>query len=278
MRPLFAALIAALLLPAAVQAQTLERIKDTGQLVLGFRTDAAPLSFLGDNQPDGYTPIVCYALAAKIGASLGLENLEVVFKPVTTQNRFDEVADGNIDLLCGAATITLARREIVDFSVPVYVDGTVVAVKKNGPESLAALAGEKVGVRAATTTFDALENSLKAANITAEIVTFDDHQNGMAALEQDEIAAYFADQSILMNMVVQSEMAADLMVFDQLLTVEKHGLAMARGDTEFRLVVDSGLSELFAEGAMQQAFERALPNVKPGLGLQAMYLLSPTRP
>lgn len=278
MRPLFAALIAAMLIPAAAPAQTLERIKETGQLVLGFRTDAAPLSYLGDNQPEGYTPIVCYALAAKIGASVGLPNLEVIFQSVTAENRFDEVAAGNIDLLCGAATITLERREIVDFSVPVYVDGTVVAVKKNGPESLVALADKKVGVRAATTTLDALENSLKAANVSAQVVTFDNHQNGMAALEQDEIAAYFADQSILMNMVIQSEMAGDLMVFDQLLTVEKHGLAMARGDSAFRLVVDRGLSELFAEGAMEQAFERALPNVQPGLGLQAMHLLSPTLP
>ncbi len=278
MRPLFAALIAAILMPAAAQAQTLERIKENGQLVIGFRTDAAPLSYLGENEPKGYTPTVCYVLASKIAAAVELPDMEIIFRPVTAENRFEEVANGNIDLLCGAATITLERRKLVDFSVPVYVDGTVVVLKKDGPESLDELAGMKVGVRSATTTLDALQNSLNAADIAAEVVVFDDHPTGMAALEQDEITAYFADQSILMNMVAQSEVADDLKVFDQLLTVEKQGLAMARGDTEFRLVVDRGLSELFTEGAMEQAFARALPNVKPGLGLQSMFLLSPTLP
>ncbi|ABG30859.1 amino acid ABC transporter substrate-binding protein [Roseobacter denitrificans] len=278
MRPLLAALIAALLIPAAAHAQTLERIKQNGQLVIGFRTDAAPLSYLGENEPKGYTPTVCYALASKIAAEVEVPDLEIIFRSVTAEDRFEQVANGNIDLLCGAATITLERRELVDFSVPIYVDGTVVVLKKGGPDSLEGLAGMKVGVRAATTTLEALQNSLAAADIAAEVVIFDDHPTGMAALEQDEIAAYFADQSILMNMVMQSEVANELKVFDQLLTVEKQGLAMARGDTEFRLVVDRGLSELFTEGTMEQAFARALPNVKPGLGLQAMYLLSPTLP
>ncbi|WP_227271096.1 amino acid ABC transporter substrate-binding protein [Roseobacter weihaiensis] len=278
MRLLPIILATALLLPAALGAQTLERIKESGEIKIGFRTDAPPLSYESDGRPQGYTPTVCFALAPLIGEALDLPDLEVVFIPVTTEDRFDKVASGEIDLLCGAATITLERREIVDFSTPVYVDGTTVALKKDAPETLEELAGEKIGVRRATTTFDALQNTLAVENIDVEIVAFDDHSAGVAALENDEIKAYFADQSILVNLVRQKENAEEFKVFDQILTVEKQGLALARGDTEFRLAVDRGLSELFQNGSIQKAFEKTLPGAEPGFALSAMFLLSPTNP
>ena len=278
MRAFFMALLAAALLPATTSAQTLDRVMETGRIVIGFRTDAAPLSYLGDNQPSGYTPNICFALAEKIGQHLGMAELEVIFQPVDTEDRFDKVVQGEIDLLCGAATITLSRQEIVDFSIPVYVDGATVALKADGPESLAELAGMKIGVRSGTTTLEALENSLEAQNIDAEVVQFADHPSGLAALEGDVVQAYFADQSILMNMIIQKENASDFKVLDELLTVEKHGLAMARGDSDFRLVVDRGLSQMFRSGSIRKTFEQTVPGATPGFALEAMFLLSPTLP
>ncbi|MEM1351855.1 MAG: amino acid ABC transporter substrate-binding protein [Pseudomonadota bacterium] len=268
--------LAALWLPTALPAQTLERISETGEMVIGYREDAAPLSYLSNNQPQGYAPTLCFQLARQIGEQLALEELDVLFEPVDTENRFEKVASGEIDLLCGAATITLERREIVDFSDPVYVDGTTVAIKTGGPETLDALAGQKVGVRSGTTTLDALTNTLAAQNIDAEIVQFADHPSGLAALEGDAVVAYFADQSILMNMVLSKENADDFEVLPEIMTVEKHGLALARGDTEFRLAVDRGLAALHRDGVVREIFEQTVPGAQPGFGLEAMFLLAPT--
>ena len=277
MRLLSAAIAAILLLPTVAFAQTLDKIKDSGELVLGFRTDAAPLSVLGDNGPQGYSVELCARLAQSLVDIIGLETLEVVFEPVTTENRFEKVANGEIDLLCGAATITLSRRALVDFSVPTYVDGTTVALKADGPNSFEELAGQKIGVRSATTTLEALKTTLESMNMDAEVVEFDDHGAGMAALESDAIAAYFADQSILMSMLQSIDGAEDYKVFENLLTIEKHGLAMRRGDSDFRLAVDTGLSNLFATGAIAEAFSNSVA-ANPGFGLEAMFLLSPTLP
>lgn len=279
MRPLIALLVAALIVPVALQAQTLERIKSSGEIKFGYRADAAPLSYENaEGRPQGYTPIVCFALAEKLGAQLGMEELEIVFERVDTTNRFEKVASGEIDVLCGAATITLERREIVDFSVPTYVDGTTVILQKDGVSSLKALSGKKVGVRSNTTTEEALNTSLQADGIDAEVVTFADHAAGMAAMESREIEGYFADQSILINLFLQSEKRDQFKVFEGILTVEKQGLALARGDSDFRLAVDKALSDLFQEGAMARAFEKALPGAQPGGALEALFLLSPTLP
>lgn len=279
MRTVFLAILAAALLPASLCAQTLERIEASGQMTLGYRTDAAPLSYADDQgRPNGYSPTLCVAVAERVAKHLGMEELKVTFEAVDATSRFDKVASGEIDLLCGAATITLSRREIVDFSVPTYVDGTAVMLQGNLSSSLDGLAGKKIGVRSDTTTETALANSLKAAGVTAEVFSFVDHNAAMAAMESGEIQGYFADQSILMRLYLNSPKRESFKVFNKLLTVEKHGLAMARGDADFRLVVDAALSQLFRDGSVKEAFTKSIPGAEPGVALNAMFLMSPTIP
>jgi hypothetical protein len=49
--------------------------------------------------------------------------LAVEWVPVTLEGRFRDVQQGKVDLLCGADTVTLARREEVSFSIPVFPGG-----------------------------------------------------------------------------------------------------------------------------------------------------------
>lgn len=277
MRKLILPLIAAACLAVPASAQTLDRIKQTGKLNFGYRTDAAPLSFQKPNgDPAGYTPLICVHIGQAIANALKMENLDATFVPVQANDRFDRVASGEIDLLCGAATITLSRRQIVDFSDPVYVDGTAVLLHKGAPSDFANLSGKKIGVREATTTQEALNNSLQASGVTAEVVAFASHDDGFKAMESKEIDAYFADQSLLIARLMASENAEAFQLSNEILTIEKQGLAMARGDADFRLLVDAALSDLYASGKIEEIFSAALPGISPGAALQAMFLISPT--
>jgi ABC-type amino acid transport substrate-binding protein len=272
-----ACVMLAAMLAAPVSAQTLERIKETGELKLGYRVDAAPLSFAeADGKPSGYSPLVCVSVAQHIANQFKLANLNVSFVPVDTTDRFDKVASGEIDLLCGASTITLERRKIVDFSVPTYVDGTAVMVAKGYEGGLASFAGKKVGVRSGTTTLDALTGSFADEGIDAEVISFDSHEAGLAAIEAAQITAYFADQSILVYMYINSKFQESLQLSDEILTIEKQGLALARGDADFRLAVDAALAQMYFDGTMEEIFKSALPGVTPGTAIRAMYLTSPT--
>ena len=127
-------------------------------------------------------------------------------------------------------------------------------------------------------TLEALENTLAQDGINAEIVQFADHPSALAALEGDAVQAYFADQSILMHLMMQKENREDFKVLQEIMTVEKHGLALRRGDTDFRLAVDRGLSEMFQSGSIRKTFELTVPGASTGFALEAMFLLSPTLP
>jgi len=274
---LMAAGWAAAVAPAG--AQTLDRLRDTGEIRLGYRTDAAPLSFAGpEGLPEGYTVTVCERVADHLAETLGVDALERTFVAVDSGTRFAAVAEGRIDLLCGAATITLDRRETVDFSLPVFVDGAAVLLPADADPEFRALDGRSVGVRSGTTTEEILANSLQAAGIDAEITAMASHEDGLAALETGEIDAYFGDQSILFGLYFASDAAEGLVISENTLTVEKQGLALPRGDSDFRLAVDRAISELYRTGAMVDIFREAFPGATPGVGLEALFLLGPELP
>ena len=57
----------ALVLPVSAAAQTLERVRDSGVLKIGYREDAAPYSYKNAiGQPAGYTVALCQAVATDI--------------------------------------------------------------------------------------------------------------------------------------------------------------------------------------------------------------------
>jgi ABC-type amino acid transport substrate-binding protein len=142
-------------------AATLDRIKETETLRIGFRTDAVPFSYRDDvGEAAGYSVELCRAVAGEIRRDLGLSRLALDYVPVTAEDRFEAVQQGRIDLLCGATTVTLSRRRMVDFSLFTFADGAGVLLRADGPERFEDLAGQKVGVHAATTTEEALRNTM----------------------------------------------------------------------------------------------------------------------
>jgi len=259
-------------------AQTLDRIAETGEIRIGVRADAAPMSFVGaDGQPAGYSVGVCNSVVELLGRSMGKE-IEPVSVTVSPGDRFAAVAEGRIDLLCGAATVTLERRETVDFSIPIFIDGAAVMLRAGSDPELTALAGKTIGVRADTSTETVLRNSVAATGMEAEIVAFDSHEGAVAALLSEEIDAYFGDQSILFALYFAAEDPSALVVSENTLTVEKQALALPRGDDDFRLEVDRAISAIYASGRMREIFEANLPGATPGAALQALYLIAPELP
>ncbi len=276
-RLLFAGL-GALVLGAPVMAEgVLDRLRETGEIRLGIREDAAPLSYLRAKEPAGYSVLVCSAVVEALAETLERE-LTITWVTVDAEDRFEAVAAGRVDLSCGADTITLERRALVDFSLPTFVDGAAVLLPLEADPEFQALAGERIGVREGTTTEEVLRTTLEASGMEAEIVTFDDHLEALSAMELGEIAAYFGDQSILFGLFFDSDMSGELVVSENTLTIEKHGLALPRGDDDFRLAVDTALSELYRSGQMEAFFVEAFPGATPGLGLRALFLLAPEMP
>ena len=260
----------------AASATTLEQIAQNKTVRIAYRDDAPPFSYKGKGgQPAGYVIDLCGAVVKKLAEQLKLPTLDIVYVPVTAVDRFDAIAKGKADILCEPTTQTLARRDQVDFSIPTFVDGAGLMIRGDGPHSLAALAGKKIGVLAGTTTETELRNSLKDAGINAEVIPANTHEDGLAMLDDGKVSAYFADRAILVFLAQQSAAPGKLLLADNYLTIEPYALALPRGDENFRLAVDRALSHIYRSGEIAQIFSKTFGGkAKPSQIVQTLYLIS----
>lgn len=132
MRRLPILLLASLFLCATAAAQqlngTLKRIADSGQFRVGFVPDAPPMSFVDqEGKPAGYTIRLCDTVASAVKTAAGLDEMEISYVPlILPEDRMRAIENGSIDIECGASTVTLSRRERVDFSLMTFAPGTLL--------------------------------------------------------------------------------------------------------------------------------------------------------
>ena len=269
------AAVAAATAPAAVEAGTIDELKSSKSLRVGFRVDAPPFSFKNDiGEAAGYSVEICRQIAAGIGKLHGIQDMSVSYVPVTAGDRFDAISEGRIDILCGATTQTLSRREKVDFSLATVIDGASVLYRADGPTSFAEMAGKPIGVRANTTTEEGLRRVLEREKIDAQLVAVSDHDDGMQRLIAGEISAYFGDRAILTFLMLRSGQDANLVLSNRYFSHEPYALAIPRGDEDFRLTVDRVLAALYKTGAIRQIFKTSFPGAQPTDMLKALYLIN----
>lgn len=124
-----AALLAGLS-PDAQAGLVLDRIKQSGRIVIAHRESSVPFSFLDDaRQPVGYSIDLCLRLAEAVRKKLGLAALKPEFLMVTPANRIAVIAEGKADIECGSTTNNTERRQKVAFTVPHYITGARYMVR-----------------------------------------------------------------------------------------------------------------------------------------------------
>ncbi|RBP02569.1 amino acid ABC transporter substrate-binding protein (PAAT family) [Roseiarcus fermentans] len=260
----------------AAAAGTLDTVRQDKTIRLAVRADAPPFSYRDvGGEPAGFMVDLCRAVATGLAAQLNLDQLKVVFVPVTAEDRFDAIETGKADLLCEPTSATLSRREKVDFSIPTFVDGASLLVKGEGPSDLAALAGKKVGVLGGTTTEKGLRDTLATLKINAEVVPAATHEDGIKQLEDGAVAAYFADRAILAWLASKASDPSKLRLANDYLSIEPYALALPRGDSDFRLAVDRALSHIYNGGGIALVFAKTFgPQMQPSETIKTLYLVS----
>ena len=265
---------------APAQTTTIDQLRSSKTLRLGYDADAPPFSYAAPGSPtgaapQGYSIDLCRAVADKLKDQLKIPDLKVAFVPVDSTNRFESIAGNKADLLCEAATATLSRRAIVDFSIAIFIDGASFAIRSDGPRDGKLLAGKKVAVLPSTTTEQELRRALAANQINAEVVLVKTNQEGLELLDKGSVVAYYADCSTLTFLLQREKQFSNLLLADTYLSIEPIALALRRGDGDFRLAVDTALSHIYRRGEIMPIFLAAFgPKSPPSAMLTALYQIS----
>lgn len=270
---LYAVIMALITVPAA--AGTLAKVKETGRFIIGFREDARPFAYLDkEGNPAGYSVDLCRHIADGIKQMMKLDDLKVEFVPVTSENRIDKVVSGDVDIECGSTTHTLSRRQRVDFTLSTFVTGAEMLLRSDEDiKNLQALAGHSVGVLSGTTTETGLRRTLKSQGIDAKVVVFDQHKDGVAALGEGKVDAYFADRILLIGLIPTLPNPDNFKLSGVFYSYEPYAFMIRRGDDNLRLAADSVLADLFRSGDVWEIYTKYFVDAQPSELLVALFLL-----
>ena len=273
--------LAALLLAGPASAAeldgTLKKIKSANTITLGYREDARPFAYVGDDgKPAGYSVELCTRIAATIAKELGLFNLQTKWVKVTPENRIQAVVNGTVDLECGSTTASLSRQEQVDFSLMTFIDGgSLLVTDGSGIRGLSTIGGKKLAVVPGTTTEKALTIALSRHSVKPTIVAVKNHAEGIAALDNKTIDAYASDRTILIGMGRTSKDPSKLSLVEEFFSYEPHGFMLKRGDAAFRLSVNRALASMYRTGEVGPIYEKSFGSMTTaGQMIMAMYLMN----
>ena len=248
-----AALMLAVLCGGQLQAlepgSTLSKIKENGAMVIGYRKNSPPFSFVdGQRNPAGYSIDLCKRIATAVQKKLGIQEMVVTYVPVSADDRISAVETGKIDIECGATTNTLSRQERVDFTHITFVTGGTLLSRQSAPIRLTSDAGGKrIAVVEGTTTESALRRYLSDALIKADIELVTEHAAGMRLLAEKKVDAFGSERLVLLGLVKNTGDASKFVVSDDFFSYEPCAFMVRRNDADFRLVAIRALSDIYRD-------------------------------
>jgi len=255
-----------LLVPAAVSAQTLEKIKARGNVVCGVNP-----SLLGFSTKDakgswsGFDVDLCRALAAAIFN----DPAKVVFTPLTTGDRLQALQADKIDVLSRNTTWTLSREAALklNFTAVTYYDGQGFLVRRSkNVTSALELDGASVCVQKGTTSELNLADYFRANNIKYQAVTLPDGDQARAAYDEGKCTVLTSDTSQLFAERLRLKAPDDHVVLPDIISKEPLGPYVRTGDNQWLSIVKwTHYAMINAEelGVSRQTIDEALKSNKP---------------
>ncbi len=180
------AALAGVAFAAGASAQTLDKIKSRGVLVVGTKADYKPFGFRDPSGAIvGFEPDIGKEVADKLGVKLDLE-------PVVSSNRMQFLQQGKIDLMIATMNDKPDRRQVVGIIDPLYYASgvNVLASRKAALKNWEQLKGQKVcGIQGAW------YNKPVAEKYGADIVAFKGQAEAETALMQGNCIAWVYDDT-----------------------------------------------------------------------------------
>ncbi|HEX7811663.1 MAG TPA: putrescine-ornithine antiporter [Burkholderiales bacterium] len=273
-----AALLALVLLLAGTQpaeaAGTMDRIKSSGKLKLGYSADTRPFTFDGGSGPAGFAIDLCMAIAGEAKAAPGMGALAVEFVPLAHDEGPQAVAQGKVDISCEPTVPTRTSRKQVSYSIPVFASGVGVVVSKDASSRLKNILSGQTPPTSPTwranadklireSTFSVIEGTqsqrvfeqrMSQLKLIPKVSTVKDFDAGIQDVIDGRANAFFGNRAILLDAVKRKGGSAHLEVLDRLFTNETYAFAVPRGDEDFRLLVDGALSRLFLSNELGDVY------------------------
>jgi len=242
----------------AVLTGALQRIRERGVVRIGFRENAVPFAYAKPGSaPYGYSIDLCLAIVEDIAAATGGKSLRVEYRPVTPQNRLDQIVQGSIDLECGSTTINAERLQRVAFSPVIFLAGTRLLVKRGSAvHSVRDLAGRTVVAVSGTTNARAMA-TLAAGRVPGlRVVSAPTYAEALEMVDRGAADALAADDILIMGLVAERGWRDRYAMVGEPLTHDPYGIAYPRGDLALQQVINAAFVRLATTAELRTTYNK----------------------
>src|SRR5712691_108769 len=248
------ALLASSVTPAFAQSSTLDKISQSGTLVIGTRTGSPPFAYVNkENQWVGFSidlveELIKPALEKKLGKPVKVERKESA--PPT---RIPLLSSSAVDLIAETMTDTRTRRESVDFSLTFFVTGAQFIVKKGSKiRSIKDIDGKRIAAQQGSTNARIIREKAPKAQLRE----FPDQPAAFQALIQGQVEAYTNDGIQLAGLKAKAANPALWEIVGDFYSYEPYGMAMRKNDSDFRGVVNAALMDGIENGKYFELYDK----------------------
>lgn len=224
-------------------------------LKLGVRSDAPPFSYKDQNTDEfkGLSVDLCRRIGIRAKRELGYDDFTLL--PINSRERFERLENRDVDILCGASTVTLSRLKSAGASLYTFLSGAsfmYVKIAKDEEKPL------RIGVLQKTTTkenFEAtiwprLKKDLKKMGFRFsgldDPTEVESHWQSLAFFREKKIDIYIADREILLALR-NFDSEENLIVSNRYYTTEPYALFTRRDDADLQYIVNETLRDLYLE-------------------------------
>ena len=222
---------------------TLDRIARTGVLNAGTRQDAPPFAFR-DKQGSlvglsvDLIEAVRIALAARFDRPVRTEHAMV-----TSQTRMNVVESGQVDLVCETATVTWEREGRVDFSLPIFRDGTRILAYRETIDRVRDMRDLRIGIVQGSVTGRVLIEKLPGITL----VPYPNMPDALRGLEATDVDGIANVGIVLRGLLSQAKKRQGLVIVPrgEALGYETLACLLPENDSKWRDFVNGVLRDLF---------------------------------
>jgi len=253
-----AAIILTMLVASGMAAaqSAFETVKQRGKLVVGVKTDSPPFGTVAANGKNvGFDVDIAHRLAK----ALFNDEDQVEFVAVTGANRIPFLQSEKVDIIIAAMTITDERRQLVEFSDPYFMSGSLVLVPQaSAARGLEDMAGKTVAI---------IQGSIQDKDVAdlqpkANRIQFARVPEAVLAVKDGRADAHVYDDIVILAVVKDNP---DLKAVGKPLAPRPYGIAVRKGDAEFINWMNAELRKMRSDGTYDRLWKKYFADVEANL-------------
>ncbi len=229
----------------AGEDNSLQKVLDSGEFILGLDATFKPMGYTDENDEIVGFDIDC---AEEVCARLGVK---LVKQPIDWDTKEQDLDSGKIDCIWNGMSINASRQEVMNLSEPYMKNEMVFVVTADSTiASQADLDGKTVAVQSGSTAQEILEGA--GLNITENALAT--NVECLQQLELNLVDAVFMD-SVVANYEIK-ESGKNYVLLSDGLEEEEYAIGFRKNDQALRDKVQQTLSEMKADGKLGEISEK----------------------